>query len=148
MLGATLRPFKITDPVAYDLGRLTASEELVLWRFRQRSTNGRLFGRVGAGMSQAEAAAALGISRATYTRLEDGGSPRLSAQAAKTLLTALGPLRPTTGELCFIARRRSGLYLSEVESRVGVSRPRYHELERAGEETIVAFWEDRGFKFP
>jgi hypothetical protein len=162
-------PDRLDDAGRFDLGRLTSAERLFLWRHRQKVTNGRLLGRNGSSMSQAEAAAHLGIRPKLYNKLENGGKIELSTtldcsklasseelvvqlSAAKndvsSLLTALGPLEPSTGELCFLARRRSGQLLMTLERELGVSRPRYHEFERAGDPVMVRFWEERGFRFP
>lgn len=131
-----------------DLGCLTAAEKLFLWRHRQRSKNGQLLGQNGDRMSQEEAAELLGISWSAYNKLENGFRAYISADELEVFLHALEPIRPTVGELCLIARRRSGRFLSDVEREVGVSRPRYHKMERAGDAAIVSFWADRGFAFP
>ena len=150
-------PDRLADPARYDLGRLTAAERLFLWRHRQRATNGRLKGRNGSSMNQAEAAALLGISPKLYNNLENRLSLRLFSEEAcpecgwskwSFLLKRVEGVRPTRGELCFLARRRSGLLLMTLERELGVSRPRYHDLERAGDPAMVAFWEERGFRFP
>lgn len=143
-----MKPFRIKGPPNYDLSELTASERLVLWRYRQRATNGRLLGRSGSSMSQSEAAACLGISPGSYARLEEGGATALSANEMSGLLAALGPLRPSLGELCLIARRRAGVTLTDMENALGVSRPWFHKLERAGDGTVVAYWCGQGYEFP
>jgi hypothetical protein len=145
----------VLDPARFDLGCLAASERLWVWRRRQLSTNGRLLGRVGAGMSQAEAAAMLGIPRTQdYRALEVGVvdivyntkgevPPRLRA-----LLTALGPLRPTASELCRVARRREVMNLPAASVATGWSHVYYLAAERVGDPALVRFWEDRGYRFP
>lgn len=154
-----MKPFTITEPIDTDVTKLTAAERLVLWRYRQHATNGRLLGRSGAALTQSEAAARLGISGGTYARLEEGASSSMSADEISGLLAALGPLLPSRGELCFIARRRSGAKLQEVldsfnrapsESAEGeaISRPWFHQLERAGDQRVITHWESQGFKFP
>jgi len=132
---------------ALDLGALTAAERLFLWRHRQKTTSGRLLGQCGARMSQTEAAAALGIELAAYRNLELGHTTAMTLDGAETLLAQLGPLRPTIGELCFIARRRSGVTLIELERELGVSRPTLHAMERAGDPRVVATWEAWGYIF-
>ena len=141
-------PDRLADPCRFDLGRLTAADRLFLWRHRQKTTCGRLLGRNGSSMNQIEAAARIGIGPKLYNKLENGLHTRLSAEEASSLLEALGPLVPTTGELCFLARRRSGTLLMSLERALGVSRPRYHELERAGDPAMIQFWQERGFRFP
>ena len=161
-------PDRLADPARYDLGQLTAAERLFLWRHRQKATNGRLLGRNGSSMNQAEAAAHLGIGPKLYNKLENGGKVELrttfdcskptspgqiivrlyAGEDATHLIEALGPIEPATGELCFLARRRSGQMLMTLERELGVSRPRYHELERTGDPAMVRFWEARGFRFP
>jgi hypothetical protein len=145
---------RLADPNRYDLTTITASEKLFLWRHRQRTTSGRTLGRVGGAMRQAEAAAHLGISPGVYNSLENGIGVVLSAGEIERLMAPLGPLYPTVGELCFLARRRSGLTLKQLEDkivvkdRIGISRPWFHDLERAGAPEMVDFWRDRGYKFP
>ncbi len=141
-------PDRLADPCLRDLGRLAAAERLFLWRHRQRATNGRLLGRNGSSMNQVEAAERLGIGPKLYNKLENGLHSRLSAEEASSLLEALGPLVPTAGELCFLARRRSGQLLMTLERELGASRPYYHALERAGAPSMIRFWEDHGFRFP
>ena len=133
------------DP--HDLTELTPAENLWLWRHRQRATNGRLLGKAGSAMNQDEAARALGISTASYRALELGGSTSLSAVDVRALFAALGPLRPTVGELCITARRRSGMPLSAAVEMAGVSRPHYLKLEREGDPSVVELWESRGYRF-
>lgn len=127
---------------------MSAAEKLFVWRHRTKSISGRLLGCNGPRMSQAEAAAALGVSRVIYGKLESGLRTALSADDVERLAAALEPLLPTLGELCHLARRRSGKLLITIEHALGVSRPRFHELERAGDTSIVQFWENCGFRFP
>lgn len=144
-----LDPQEPFDPL--DLSVITAPEELFLWRLRRRATNGRLLGRTGPAQSQAEAAAAIGLSLRAYSRLETGEAVVMDADQVRELIDYLGAngrLRPTRGELCMLARRRSGFQLSEIEVVLEVSRPIFHRRERAGDETVVAFWRSRGFRFP
>lgn len=144
LLGKPTRWMMPTD----DLSELTPAEALWLWRHRQRAADGRVLGRSGSAMSQDEAARALGITVKTYRTLELGGSASLSAVDVRAMSAALGPLRPTVGELCVIARRRSGMSLSAVVELSGVSRPWYLRLERNGDPSVVEMWESKGFKFP
>lgn len=150
-------PDRLADPARYDLGQLTAAERLFLWRHRQKSKNGRVLGRNGSSMNQAEAAETLGISPKLYNALENGSNFRLSGtldevpEQYRAILGVAGGLRDltfSTGELCFLARRRSGQMLMTLERELGVSRPRYHDLERAGDPAMIRFWEARGFRFP
>lgn len=139
---------RLNDPTRYDLTVLTAAEKLFVWRHRIKSTNGRLLGRNGPRFSQIEAAAQLGIKLITYRSLEDGLRTALSAEDVERLTVALEPLDPTAAELCLLARRRSGRVLGTIESELGVSRPRFHELERVGDAAIIRYWEERGYVFP
>lgn len=143
-----VKPLSVLDPDRFDLAQLSPAERLWTWRHRQKTETGRLFGRSGSAMNQAEAAAKLGIGLPAYRSLELGGSTALSAEDVVALIEALGPLNPTTGELCFLARRRSGETLTEVLESVGVSRMTFLKLERAGDPSLVRFWESRGYRFP
>ncbi len=150
-------PDRLADPCRYDLSRLTAAERLFLWRHRQKTTCGRLLGRNGSSMNQVEAAKKLGISAKLYNNLENGAQFHLTGtleevpKEYRTVLEVFEGLRDitfTAGELCFLARRRSGALLTTLERAFGVSRPHYHALERAGAPDMVRFWEERGFRFP
>lgn len=141
---------RLTDPGRFDLTILAAGERLFLRRYRTKTATNRIVGRNGARASQAETATALGITAAQYNKLESGGRTRLppvSADEAAKLLEALGPIDPNVGELCLIARRRSGKLLRELEAAVHASRPRYLEMERSGDAAIVAYWKTLGYRF-
>jgi len=142
-----VKPIRPRGEVNFDLRLLTAAERLWLWRHRQLAVNGRLLGRSGPAMSQAEAAEALGLSPTAYRNLELSGSVALSAEDADRLGEALGPLKPppSVAELVQLARRRSGLGLTEAVEAAGVSRMHFRTLEKAGDESLVDFWERRGF---
>lgn len=158
-------PYKsVLDPARFDLGCLTPSEQLWVWRRRQLSTDGRILGRSGTGMSQAEAAASLGMRTQDYRALEVGETlPDDAAPQIRALLTALGSLRAAPSELCRIARRREGMNLREASvaagwyaarnietatDAVGWSHVHYLATERVGDPALVRFWEDRGYRFP
>lgn len=145
MLGAKIRPFNITSP-DYDLSQVTDAERLVLWRFRQRRADCRTAGRNGGAPSQAEAAARLGVPYGAYLNLEQGRAAMLEAAETGAVSAAIASVRPTIAELCFLARRRCGRPLAELEDEAEVSRPTWHAHERDGR--LVSFWEERGFKFP
>ena len=138
-----------------DLGRLSASERLWIWRRRQTSRHARgarsrqsTVPRSGRTMTRAEAAEALGLTVGVYASLEVGDALLApdERERVRGALAAMAP--PTVGELCAVARRRGGGGLIEVERALGVSRPRMIELERCGAAPVVAYWEKRGFRFP
>ena len=113
--------------------------------------------RHGRAMSQDEAADRIGIRRGIYNKLEAGLSVLASFNinteggsffAVSEALSFTGELVPTTGELCFLARRRSGKTLSAIELEIHLSRPTYLEAERTGDPRVVAYWRERGFQFP
>lgn len=148
---------RLNDPNRFNLGLLSPGEKLFIWRHRQLAASGRTIGRNGAAMNQSEAAASLGLTTALYAKLEIGQKIKLSGDVEDLLDVAgelgqkLRPaveLKPTRGELCFLARRRSGTLLMTLERALGVSRPRYLELERAGNDAIVEYWSNRGYRFP
>lgn len=150
-------PERLADPARFDLGQLTAAERLFLWRHRQPSPSGRLLGRDGRWMSQREAAAFLDVDYKLYGQLENGGQLRLAGTIDEIptlrrelldVVEGLTDLEPTIGELCFLARRRSGNLLMTIEREMKISRPQYHEMERAGHPWVVQYWEERGYRFP
>lgn len=137
-----------------DLTCLSAAERLFLWRHRRRhAERGRSRAstgpRPGAAMNQPEAADFLRVGRSAYTALEAGDRTRLSAADLNALAAAIDSVgEPTTGELCFIARRRTARPLAELCAALAVSKPRFHELERDGDPAVVAYWEATGLRFP
>ncbi len=141
-------PNSILDRARFDLGDLAPSERLWIWRRRQLSTNGRILGRSGSAMSQAEAAASLGVRLQDYRLLETGASLGDASPRVRALLTALGPLRATPSELCRVARRREGMNLPEASAATGCSHVYYLAAERVGDPILVQFWEDKGYRFP
>ncbi|MDE2021160.1 MAG: hypothetical protein KGJ13_12560, partial [Patescibacteria group bacterium] len=129
------------DPL--DLTCLTHGERLFLWRRAQRAPVGGTLGRDGAGLSRAEAAAAVGATLEDWDRCEIGAVPN------RRLLKLLGDQPPpAVGELCRIARRRSGVPLAEIEATMGVARPTLHRMERVGYPRLIAYWQERGYRFP
>jgi len=137
---------RLTDPDRYDLGRLSYAERLWLWRHRHPGAHAT--GKRKHALTQREAAARFGLRIAAYLQLENGERTRLNADEIARLQPALVELAPTTGELCFLARRRSGRTLNELEVALLVSRPTLLGLERAGDPRVVWFWREVGFRFP
>lgn len=131
-----------------DLGQLSAAERLFLWRHRQPCAKGSAIGRSGGSMTQAEAARLLNVSQVTYSKLENDLRTLMSVNDIEPFLCAINHLNPTVGELCFIARRRSGNLLSTIEQEVQCSRPHYLAAERSGDRLAVSYWQGRGFRFP
>ena len=136
--------------INYNLNDRDVAENLWLWRHRQRSELGVSRGRREGAMSQVEAAALLNLSLLQYTNLEHGN---------QTLLTAADLVRlgnhecwnlddPSLAELCFLARRRSGMLVKDVAAAVGLSPYTFTKAEEAGEERILRFWTKQGFRFP
>lgn len=136
------------DVDRYDLSSLTDAERLFLWRHRQLNLSGRMFGRAGPAMGQDEAAREIGLSHGAYRAIETGRGIDVSPAEVARTAESIEDLEPTLGELCRIARRRSGELLVDVYDAVGYSRPYYLRLERAGDPRVVAHWEGRGFRFP
>lgn len=146
---------------AYDLTRRTPAEELRLWRYRQFSSSGKLKGRSGPYYSRGEAAIALGLNHLTYLNLETNGDARLMLEQTSVLAEIIdNPPKPTTGELCRLARWRAGnaggrpvngavviISLTELTTALAMSRPTFYVAERAGDPKIIDFWQNRGFTF-
>ncbi len=151
-----------------DLTHRTVGEELWLWRRRTQPLDRRVFGKIGAALSQREAAEVLGISERTIDDLENERPVDLDVAAA--LEVALCASAPSAGDLCRLARRRSGLSLDEVAAGVsyrrvftqrtrgagtwertidqyGVSKVTLHRMERSGDPALVAYWVGRRYRF-
>lgn len=129
------------NDLARDLNRRTPGEELWLWRRRQLSASPRrTTGRPGSGMSQAEAAAHLGVPVTKYHDAETDKAPEREVRLLLALAGAETGSEPSRGELCALARRRSGMTLLVAAQSVDVSRVTYLELERSGAPDVVDLW--------
>lgn len=113
------------DTINYDLTDRTLGEEIWLWRRRQPALNGRAFGKIGATMSQEEAASILGIDYQLLVGLEEEESAVLDRTTSESLVAMLTGA-PTPGELCRLARRRSGLTLDEAAAGLNISKVTLH----------------------
>lgn len=144
--------YVITDPRRYDMGALATHEKLWIWRHRQINTKGRLFGRTGASLSQAEASKILGIRKSAYTKFESGRNTILSVddidRVTQLVIYPLDREPPTLAELCILARRRAGYTLYRVAADMEMTRMNYLNLEKKGEERVIAYWMREGFRFP
>ena len=142
----------MATPRPRDLNHLTLPEQLWLWRRRQPTATPRArAGRDSTWMSQAEAAAAIGVSVNSYVRFEAGQAWEREVDRVTRCLSVkwdAGVPSPTLPELCALARRRSGLPLDIVEQLLGVSRPTYLLMERQGDPRVASFWAGRGYRFP
>lgn len=100
---------------------LTPSERVRLDRFRR-------------GENQLEAAARWGLSKGVYKRWENGdGTPA----------TPPGVRKLKIGELCYIARMRSGCTQQEVAVATGLCRYTVHRVERCkvpAPVALVLYW--------
>jgi hypothetical protein len=54
----------------------------------------------------------------------------------------------TLGELCAVARSRSGMTLDQIVKLIGASKVSVHAWERRSDPRMIAFWEDGGYRFP
>lgn len=133
---------RVTSSEVYDLGRLTPNERLVIWRHRQTCSTG-----VYKFITQTEAARRIGVGRYIYNRMEGGRRTMMSTGDAYRIAAILGEIRPTLGELCFLARRRSSRTLREVLADLDTTRPTFYVMERSGDARVVCYWEDVGFRF-
>lgn len=112
------------DLTKYDLTRRTPGEELFLWRRRHR-------------LNQAEAAKKLRTIFAAYKEAElDHGN-----------LGLIRHVSPSAGDLCRLARRRSGLELRAAAGEIGTSHRWLLHRERADDPRLVAWWVGRGYQF-
>lgn len=131
----SIRPFAVTDPICYDLGETTGAEELFLWRLEN-------------DYSQSTAAQRLGVKMSVVNSLENGKRTTLSADDMANLMAVTAAWHHETHWLLILARRRSGESASAISADIGFSRMMLNNLERAGAERLVTYWEGRGFKFP
>lgn len=57
-------------------------------------------------------------------------------------------VHPNVGDYCALARRRSGMGLRETAAAAAVSRQTVLNWEDRGDEKMVQFWRDKGYRFP
>jgi transcriptional regulator with XRE-family HTH domain len=138
--------------INFDLGRRDLAENAWLWRHRQPSVEGTARGRRQGTMSQSEAANGLGVSLSQYIKLENGETTLLSindlARIRWWLDDALNDSDANDAELCFLARKRSGMSVKEVASDLGVSTITTSIMEMKGDFRMIRYWVGRGFHFP
>jgi hypothetical protein len=148
---AITRPKKKSDdPAQHDLSVVHNDEKLVLWRHHQVSNRParRPYVNMPMFITQAEAADRLGIARRTYLRMEKRERLIMSVEEIGKTSALLETITPTPGDLCFLARRRSGTLVKELCFELGISRPCFYARERDADPSLVALWEERGFRFP
>jgi hypothetical protein len=142
----------ILDPAAYDLGVVSPAEEMWLRRHRLRREVPREDGPGPRYLvpTQREVASSIGISAGAYVGLENGTGAVLTLADARAVVAWVRTVEPTLAELCFVARRRSGLSLVEIatEATFAASKPTYLKKEAEADPDVVAFWTARGFRFP
>ena len=135
----------VTEMGDPDLTQLTQGEKLVLWRRRQPSVSGATTGNGAGCLNQRDAAARLGVLQSVYWKAE---RDRAEQRIMLALLERTKPHRPPTiGELCLIARRRSGMFLSTIEAALGISRPILMRMEAQADKRLMTFWRQHGFQF-
>lgn len=136
---------KNVEDSSRDLTVRTSAEALWLWRIAQPYVKGRAY----SSLSQADAARKLGLSLATYSRMEEGGRSTLNADDVFRLLSKINLIRtPTDSDLCRLARRRNGMRLRDVANYVGVSAMALSTWERDGDMRLIEFWKSKGYVFP
>jgi len=64
-------------------------------------------------------------------------------------LPRMGKVKPTVGELCYVARRREGMTLREAARALETSHVRIIKFEREGEDPtpLQEFWQNMGYDF-
>jgi len=128
-----------------DLSHLSAGEELWLWR-RQQVSPSKTMGPGGSSMNRIEAATQLGI---TVQRYSDAERDRLAERDIRMITKELTiPKRLSQADVLALARRRSGMTLERVCSRLKTTRQAYLKREMAGDPRVRTFWERTGFVFP
>lgn len=115
-----------------NLKKLTAGESLWLWRTRQ-------------GWSQKAAARYLRLSRIPLVQMELDRRDLLPMSVLGTAMS--GSTHISVGEMCRLARRRSGVDLRRVAKRAGVSHMTVLKWERTCNPRLRTYWRGRGFTF-
>jgi transcriptional regulator with XRE-family HTH domain len=117
-----------------DLGDLSPSERLYLWRRRAR-------------LGQAEAARRLKCSLAFYSKMERGIYEGDARAAILAINAAVVLVPPTPREQVEIALRRHRGRKAHVAASLRVSRPTLDRLLASGDPRVRAYFEKRGFTF-
>lgn len=136
-----------------DLERLTEGERIWLWRRRQENTTGRSRGRGGNRMSSNEAAALLQLPLHVYSAAENENARdhREASRVVSDAIRALGGalrVKPSPGEQCALARRRSSIEVAELCQRLGgISKPTFFSREANGDPELLDLWRARGYSF-
>ena len=137
----------------FDLGDRSVAEELWLWRHRQQSDAGAARGRRAGSMGLPEAAERLGINASQLQKLEHGDAVLVNADELSEMIDweiwqEIDEHEPGLGELCFLARRRSGTPIKDAAAALGVTTTTYAKWEMEGDERVVYLWFKRGYRFP
>jgi transcriptional regulator with XRE-family HTH domain len=119
------------DPLGLgELHRISAAEQLLIWRKR-------------ANLNQREMAKRFGVSRNRYSQFENYN---LNMLEEPTLLFdlkeyAVGPLR--ANERCLLYRRRCGVNQRQVANHIGLSRLWVNRMERGIVDCsrLIEYWE-------
>jgi len=111
-----------------DLTDQTFGEQLWLWRRRE-------------GIKQVHAAARFGLGRTSYWLRE---TDQIEFELPRWWRYGV---EPSVGDLCALARRRTGLSLRRTAARMGISHVILLRREAASHPDLRAFWEGRGFRF-
>jgi hypothetical protein len=102
-------------------------------------------------MSQAEAAKLIGLSTPQLISLESGEAIRMHAEDIADLSNWAGWLEiedhPTVAELCFLARRRSGMSIRDVARHLNTSTTTFAKAEAEGDTRVRDFWVSQGYQF-
>lgn len=128
----------------HDMSAVTYSENLRLWRLRQRSeepADGRGRGYI---LSQREAAEKLGVPPQVYRRAETGASFVHELDHVMSKLKDV-TVDLTRGELCWLARRRSGKHLDAVAKEMSITKPTYLKLEASADKRVLSYWKGQGY---
>lgn len=118
------------DPTNFDLAVLSAGEKLWL---RRRAW----------GKTQRQEAVSLKVNHTYYGMMETG----LLAVPAEIKRSLPRSIRLDGHEALRIARRRSGLELSDVARKNQVSHVTILKWEETSDHRLTAFWSARGFRF-
>lgn len=100
-----------------------AADRLWIWRNRT-------------GLTQAQAAAELGISVRTYRRIEDGKVPACDQIKGRILTITL-----TVPERWMLVRRKSGLGLKAAARAFGISHVTLIKMEREADPALIDLWD-------
>lgn len=122
----------MSNKVNKDLAEITPAEELQLIRDKL-------------GLNQWDFADKMGVTRAQVQYMERGFNPEEAAALVRRTRVKVIPY--TDRQIALLCRWRSGMTTASVAQALRVSRMILLKRENRGDETLLTYWQKKGFRF-